>query len=76
MNCSDLLLFPEYSYESFPFIIARAKLNLYLVNVRSRQTYDLLQEQKPNFDNEFSAITSKGKMDSGGTVDIIFSSTK
>jgi hypothetical protein len=58
VNCSDLLRFPEYSYEAFPFIIARAKSNLYLVNVRSRQTYDLLQEQKPNFDNEFSAITS------------------
>lgn len=76
INCSDLLRLPEYNYDTFPYIIVRSKHNISLVNVRSRIVYNLIHEQKPNFDNEFSAITPNGKIEEGGSVNIIFSSTK
>lgn len=67
---------PEYHYDIFPYIIARSKTHLSLVNVRSRTVYSLIHEQKPNFDNEFSAVTPNGKLENGGSISIIFSSTK
>lgn len=76
MNCSDLMRLPEYHYEFFPFIIARSKNTLSLVNVRSRRVFNLISEQKPNFDNEFSAVTPNGKIEQGGSISVIFSSTK
>ena len=67
---------PEYHYEQFPYVVARSKNHLCLVNVRSKQVWGLISEQKPNFDNEFSAVVPNGKIGSGGSISIIYSSTK
>ena len=34
LNCSDLMRLPEYHYEHFPYVVARSKSHLCLVNVR------------------------------------------
>jgi len=75
-NVSDLLRFPEYHFENFPYIIARSKEHLSMINVRTRLVYKLISEQKPNFDNEFSAIVPSRSIEDGGQIYVIFSSTK
>ena len=76
MGVSDLLRLPEYNYSTFPYVIARSKQNLSLINVRKRTVYNLITDQNPNYDNEFSAITSLGRIDDGGSFILIFQSTK
>ena len=76
-NVSDLCRLPEYNYQDFPYVIARTKSSLVLINVRNRQSYTLLDEiWKPNFDNEFTAAVAVGKIDQGGSITVIYSSTK
>ena len=72
IGVSDLLRLPEYNYHTFPYVIARSKQNVLLVNVRKRTVYNLLADQKPNYDNEFSAITAIGKIEEGGSFVLIF----
>jgi len=36
----------------------------------------LIEDRKPNFDNEFSSVVANGKVAHGGTIQIIYSSTK
>jgi len=60
----------------FPYVIVRTLNHLCLVNVRSRQVYCLIEDHKPNFDNEFSSVVANGKIAQGGTIQIIYSSTK
>ena len=75
-NISDLMRLPEYHHESFPYILARSKHGIQLVNLRTLHAYNLLHDFKPNFDNEFSAVTPNGKIDEGGSITIVFSSAK
>jgi hypothetical protein len=35
---------PEYDYDTFPYVIARTKNNLSLINVRTRSCYVLTSE--------------------------------
>jgi len=76
LNISDLMRLPEYDYVEFPFVLVRSKYYLSIVNVRTLHCYKLVTDLKPNFDNEFSAVVPDGKIDDGGTITIIFSSSK
>lgn len=72
IGISDLLRLPEYNYQTFPYVIARSQKNLSLINVRKRTVFNLLVDPKPNYDNEFSAITSLGKIEEGGSFLLIY----
>ena len=75
-GCSDIMRMPEYDFNSFPYAILRTRAHILLVNVRSQHVYPLLADQKPNFDNEFCSVVASGKIEDGGTITIVFSSTK
>ena len=76
LNVSDLMRLPEYDYLEFPYILVRSKHHVSIVNVRTCHIYNLVSDMKPNFDNEFSAVVPNGKIDEGGSITIIFSSSK
>ena len=75
-NVSDLMRLPEYDYQAFPYVLARSKHHISLVNVKTKHVYHLIDELKPNFDNEFTAVTPNGTIEEGGTFEIIYSSAK
>lgn len=65
-NVSDLLRMPEYNYQTFPYILSRSKHHISLINVKTKHVYHLLDDLKPNFDNEFTAVTPNGNVEEGG----------
>ena len=66
---TDIKPMPGYDIGTFPFLIARAKSCISLIDIKNENIYSLIQDKKPDFDNEFLSLVQN----SDRSVSIVYS---
>ena len=68
-HTTDIKPMPGYDIGTFPFLIARARSCINLIDIKNEKIYSLIQDKKPDFDNEFLSLVPN----SDGSVSIVYS---
>ena len=70
INCTDVKMLPGFHPKTFPYFITRTSNFINLVDLKNRISYQLFEDKKPSFDNEFISLVENPN----GKVSLAFSS--
>ena len=70
-HCTDIKRLPGFHDEHFPYLVTRTANYINLVDLKNKQSYQMLEDRQPQFDNEFMSLVERAN----GKLSLVFTST-